>query len=123
MTGSIKRDWKLNDLNQNSGESKRGIVDCEQGFGGEAFEHSATWETPKLCAKAVDKHKRKHLKVDHLRQRRITAVFARNGRNEMLEDVALNFLTSAQLAQREYKTPRGIVVVILERTETFTAEN
>lgn len=33
------------------------------------------------------------------------------------------FLTSAQLTQRECKMPRGIVIVILQRTETVTAEN
>lgn len=41
----------------------------------------------------------------------------------MLEEATLNFLTSAQLTQRECKTPRGIVFVILECTESFTAEN
>lgn len=68
MTGSIKRDWKLNNLHQNSGESKRGIADCKHRFGGGAFVHGATWVTPKLCPKAVDKSKRKDLKAEHLRQ-------------------------------------------------------
>lgn len=83
MTGSIKRDWKLNDLNQNSGESKRGIADCKQGFGGEAFVHGATWVTPKLYPKAVDKSKRKDLKAEHLRQRIITTVLCCEGMGGM----------------------------------------
>lgn len=83
MAGSIKRAWKLNVLNQNSGESKRGIVDCEQGFGGEAFEPGATWLTPKLCPKAVDKSKRKDMKADHLRQRRITTLLYLQGMGGM----------------------------------------
>lgn len=80
MTGSIKGDRKLNDLNQNSGENKRGIADCYQGFGGgEAFVHGAIWVTAKIWPKAVDKSKRKDLKADHLRQRRITILLYLQG--------------------------------------------
>lgn len=65
--------------NQNSGESKRRIADFEQGLGGEAFVHGATWVTPKPCPKAVDKTKRKDLKANHLRQRRITTLLYLQG--------------------------------------------
>lgn len=41
--------------------------------------HGAIWVTAKIWPKAVDKSKRKDLKADHLRQRRITILLYLQG--------------------------------------------